>query len=148
MDHSMVISVAEKEPVNTWDTWHLIPTTRPTIPPPPVKTKYVTIPGRNGAIDISTWPTGHVNFQNIDYSVEFIFADDGPYGALADRYSTIMEYLHGQQGSVYLTDDPQYYYLGRFTVKAFKPGKVYSTITIEFDLQPNAIDGWATNEGA
>ena len=35
---------------NSWDTWHLIPTGRPSIAPPAVKTNFVEVPGGNGSL--------------------------------------------------------------------------------------------------
>ena len=40
--------------INTWNDWHLIPSSRPLINPPSFKSNYIDIPGANGSIDAST----------------------------------------------------------------------------------------------
>ena len=119
---------------NTWDDWHLIPSTRPLVAPPPVKTKFVEIPGMDGSYDLTTWLTGRPVYQNRSGSIEFVVAND--YLPWAVAYSNIMNYLHGQRMNMVLEDDPEYYYKGRFSVNSWKSDKWYSTITISYTLNP------------
>ena len=70
MYHS--ITYGEK---NTWDDWHLLPSTRPLFNPPPTKTKQVDIPGANGAIDLSESLTGYPVYENRTGSTEFYVAN-------------------------------------------------------------------------
>lgn len=126
---------------NTWDDWHLVPSSRPVFNPPTVKTKTLEIPGGNGVIDLSEALTGYPLYDNRTGSMEFIVVNDFYEPVKTHRewhevYSDIMNYLHGQRLSAYLEDDEEYYYEGRFAVNEWKSDKNYSTITIEYDVGP------------
>ena len=56
---------------NTWDDWHLIPSSRPLFNPPTPKTKYQDIPGANGKLDLSEALTGYPVYDNRIGSFEF-----------------------------------------------------------------------------
>ena len=119
---------------NTWDDWHLIPVTRPVIAPPQVRSKYVEIPGMDGAYDLTEWLSGRVNYQNRSGTIDFAVENDHmPWHVL---YSTILNYLHGKRMHVILEDDPEYYYDGRMTVNTWKSDKWYSTIAIGYTMDP------------
>ena len=58
--------------INTWDTWWLIPSSRPVINPPGFKSNYIEIPGMDGSIDISTVLTGgYPTYSNRTGSIEY-----------------------------------------------------------------------------
>ena len=151
MYHS--ITFGEK---NTWDDWHLIPTSRPVFNPPAQKVKTIDIPGGDGVIDLSQALTGYPIYQNRTGSFEFIvpngFEPWNP-GTIEKQpwhttYSDIMDYLHGQKLRAVLEDDPEYFYEGRFTVNAWKSANDWSRITIDYDVGPykwyvlSSTDGW------
>lgn len=133
---------------NTWDDWHLIPSERPSVVPPPVVTKFVDIPGMDGSLDLTEALVGRPTYGRRSGKWKFILAND--YGEWQIRYSTIMNYLHGQEMEVRLEDDPDYFYFGRLDVEEFKtdPDQNWSTITIEYNLMPfkydlvSSIDDW------
>ena len=119
---------------NTWDDWHLIPSTRPLFNPPSTKTHYLDIPGGNGKIDLSESLTGYPVYDNRTGSNEFYVANG--YVSWEKLYSEIMNYLHGRTMKAYLEDDPYFYYEGRFEVNQWKSDKYWSTITINYDVYP------------
>lgn len=119
---------------NTWDDWHLIPSSRPVISPPSVRKSAVTIPGAHGSLDTTTLLTGYPLFENRSGSLEF-YVDQG-YWDWTTAYMTIMSYLHGRVRKMILEDDPSWYYEGRFSVNQWKSNKDFSTITINYDLYP------------
>ena len=124
---------------NTWDDWHLIPASRPVIAPPKHNSNMVTIPGMNGAVNISEVLTGYPTFANRTGSLQFYVAND--YWSRWDvAYSTIMSYLHGQSMRMVLEDDQSYYYEGRFTVNQWQSGQTNSMITIDYDVYPYKRD--------
>lgn len=129
MYHS--ITIGDK---NTWDDWHLIPTTRPLFNPPTVKTNLVDIPGGDGALDLTTALSGRPTYNNRTGSWTFI-VQNGFKGWTA-LYSEIMVYLHGQKFKAVLEDDPAYYYEGRFSVNQWKSEKNWSQIVIDYNVQP------------
>lgn len=119
---------------NTWDDWHLIPSTRPVFNPPMLKSKYIDIPGLNGVLDISELFPGRPVFASRKGSLEFIVPPDHLSWEMA--YSNIQLSLHGKLLRAVLEDDPEYFYEGRFAIKDWAPGKNFSTITIDYNVFP------------
>ena len=128
---------------NTWKDWHLVPASRPTFSMPPLKERYVDLPGVNGSIDMTEAVTGYPVYGNRTGSMEFIvmnewYAEDGSYvrGTWHERYSDIANYLHGRRMHAVLEDDPQFYYDGRFKLQEWRSEKDYSRIVIEYSVDP------------
>lgn len=129
MYHS--ITIGDK---NTWDDWHLIPTTRPLFNPPTVKTNLVDIPGGDGALDLTTALSGRPAYNNRTGSWTFIVQNG--FKGWSALYSEIMVYLHGQKFKAILEDDPAYFYEGRFSVNQWKSDKEWSQIVIDYNVAP------------
>lgn len=55
---------------NTWDDWHIVPSSRPVIKPPTKKTNYLDIPGADGNLDLSEALTGYPVYNNREGSIE------------------------------------------------------------------------------
>lgn len=119
---------------NTWDDWHLVPSSRPLFNPPTVKTKFISIPGANGILDLTESLTKYPVYNNREGSIEFIVMND--YWEWHEAYSTIMNYLHGKTMKAVLEDDEEWYYIGRFSVNSWKSEKDYSRIVIDYSLRP------------
>ncbi len=120
---------------NTWDDWHLIPTSRPYMELPEIKTNIIDIPGAYGSLDISESLVGHILYENRQGSLEF-YIDHEYWKSWVDTFHTIASYLHGQRMKCILEDDPGYYYDGRFTVSKWSSEESYSKITIDYDVYP------------
>lgn len=129
MYHS--ITIGEK---NTWDDWHLIPTSRPLFNPPSVKTHLVDIPGGDGVLNLTNALAGRPTFNNRTGSWTFIVQNG--FMDWATLFSEIMVYLHGKTLRAVLEDDPAYYYEGLFFVNQWKSDKDYSQIVIEYNVDP------------
>lgn len=119
---------------NTWDDWRLLPVSRPVFTPPTVKTNYIDVPGGNGLLDLSESLTKYPVYNNRTGSFKFRVMND--YMPWADRYSEIMGYLHGRTMRAILTDDPDYFYQGRFSVDSWDSGDTWSEITIGYNVNP------------
>lgn len=119
---------------NTWDDWHLIPSSRPSVALPEPNTNYVDIPFRDGSLDISEAVTGYMTYKDRSGSWEFYIAND--YHNWVELKQEITNYLHGRKMFVVLEDDPGFFYEGRLKVDEFKSQKVNSTITIGYVLKP------------
>lgn len=117
---------------NTWWDWHIVPTSRPLVNPPEVKTEYVDIPGANGALDYTE--AFGVRYKNREGSWEFMVMNG--YQEWHVLYSEIMDYLHGKSMRVQLESEPGYFYKGRFFVDSWKSGDHYSTVTIRYIMDP------------
>ncbi len=119
---------------NTWTDWHLIPSSRPSFNQPPVKTRFLEIPGAHGQLNMVTIATGRPVYGVRTGSLDFIVAPG--YLSWEITYSNIMNYLHGKTLDASLEDDPVYYYEGQFTVNSWKSGKSFSGITIDYTVNP------------
>ena len=126
---------------NTWNSWHMVPSSRPVINPPSVKSRTVDIPGGNGQLDLTESLTGYPTYSNRTGSIEFIVVNDlnwqNPnHDEWYKLYTNVMSYLHGQKLTMILEDDPEYYYDGRFSVNSWKTDKNNSKITIDYNVAP------------
>ena len=119
---------------NTWNDWHLIPTSRPAIAHPPFTTKYVEIPGSDGYLDLSDYLTGYPVYGARTGSLQFYV--DNEHENWEVIRGKIVRMLHGKKLKMQLTDDPKYYYEGRFTVGNWESGQQRSAITISYQLKP------------
>ncbi len=133
MYHSITI-----DGINTWDDLHLIPTSRPLVNPPSVSMNQVAIPGMDGFIDLTEVLSGRVNYGARQGFWEFIahpdWTDAEPWHY---KYSRIMQLFHGKAVSqVILEDDPFFYYTGRVSVNQWRSGESWSTVTLDYVLQP------------
>lgn len=131
---------------NTWDDWKILPTERPVVAPPKPKTTYIVIPGGNGALDLSESLTGYPVYENRTGSFKFRVMND--YVEWHERYTEIMEHLHGRSMNAILADDPNYFYKGRFSVDSWESGDTWSQITIGYTVDPykwsvlSSVDPW------
>ena len=140
---------------NTWESWHLIPEARPTLPPPPQKTKIAEIQNEDGDVDLSWSTKPYPIFGKREGSFNFIYNPlvqmlhkaYKPWNAL---YSEILEFIHGKNLRMVLEDDPEYYYEGRFWVSSWdsKTDGSGSGITIAYSVMPykvsilSSLDEW------
>lgn len=146
MYHSMTFIKNYYAQKNTWDDWHLIPTSRPVINPPTVKTKEIEIPGSDDVIDLTESLKGYPIYGNREGSLEFIVENGHEEWHLI--YSEILNFLNGQYMKVILEDDLAHYYEGRFSVNEWKSDPHWSVITIDYNLKPyklavhRSIEDW------
>ena len=134
-----------------YEDFGLVPTTRPVIPPPGVKTHNIEIPGTNGTVDLTESLTPFPLYQNRSGSIEFAVVAEHYYWA--DLYSKLMNYLHGHRAMMVLEDDRNWYYDGRFAVNSWNTGSgTCPTVAIDYDVGPYKLsvqtasqmdeDGW------
>lgn len=133
--------------INTWDTWRLIPSSRPVINPPGFKSNYIEIPGMDGSIDISTVLTGgYPTYSNRTGSIEYyVMREYDEYYSWINVYHRIMSYMHGRRFKVILLEDPYYYYTGRMTVNQWRSEKDWSKIVLDYTFDPYKLAVHATN---
>lgn len=130
---------------DTYNSWGLIPTQRPSVPPPSVKTKYVDIPGADSKLDFTSSLVGYPLLENRSGSWNFMidrefvdsnWPDKSIEKSWQDLYSEIMDWLQGNNLCAVLEDDQSWYYVGRFWVSALNSEQKYTTITINYDVKP------------
>ena len=120
---------------NTWDDWFLIPTSRPTMTTPGPQTKYIEVQGVNGSYDNSDYLTPTMKYGDRTGTFEFIVDND--HADWLTIYQAVAIFIHGQKLRMVLSDDPGYYWEGRFTLDDFKSDKTNSKITIGYRVSPN-----------
>ncbi len=128
MYHS--ITITDK---NTYDDFGLMPTSRPLVNPPEVKTAYTDLPSSHGHLDYTEYLLSEVPYGQREGSWEFVCK---PGVAWAEAYSSIMNYTHGQKHKIILEDDPGYVYTGRLSVNQWTSDKEMSTVVIDYNLAP------------
>ena len=119
---------------NTWTDWHIIPLSRPVFLPPPLRVKDIDRVNMDGFVDLSSILSATPLFGNREGSLEFVVAND--YLSWSSTYSMIMNYLHGMRMRAVLSDDPRFYYEGLFEVSEWASNSYFSTITIDYNLDP------------
>ena len=119
---------------HSWHDWHLIPASKPTVPPPELVENFIDIPGANGQLDLTEILNGFPTYKSREAEFDFILDPAG--WSLEEAYTSISNYLHGQRRRVVLADDPDWYYEGRIVVSAAQPGAQYSTIRFRCILDP------------
>ena len=130
--------------LDTYKDFHLIPSSRPTIAMPGVETKFVTIPGRSGSIDLSEYlRKGTPAYGDRSGTFEFVVENDWDIEARPEEfwmtiYPRITNAIHGKRlKMVLLEDDPDYYWEGRFTVDKYEAGDGYhSEVAISYQVEP------------
>lgn len=135
MYHSLIINV-DDDYIDTWDDWKLIPSSRPVIAPPIERTKFVTVPGRDGSLDYSQTVPKRATFDDRTGKIEFYIENDYDGWDWETAYTTICERLKGKRVRFALEDNPSHYYEGLLWVNQLKSDKGHSKITLEYRLHP------------
>lgn len=135
---------------NTWTDWHLVPTSRPVIKIPEIKKYSQDIPGGNGELDFTTSLTGYPVYKNRTGSFEFMVMNRSIDTNLGDAYgynnetntewraiySEISNTLHGKIVYLQSPEWKGWYFKGRLTVNDWKSDSAYSSIVLDYDLEP------------
>ena len=140
MYYSVTFTRDDGQKKNTWEDWHLIPTTPPMVIPPEPDFNFVEIPGRKkGPLDITgVLNNGETTFKNSEGSWDFVRADDEMERPALKR--EIRKFLHGGRMKVQFEEDPDYYWQGRFTVGETTTGKNATAITLEYIIEPTEYE--------
>lgn len=128
MYHSLIISGK-----NTYETWGMVPTSRPVVNPPEVRTTQVDLPAADGVLDYTELLTGRVPYGQRTGSWEFTLR---PGVKWVQVYTSLLNELHGLQHTIVLEDDPRFQYTGRLSVSAWKSDPSRTTVTIDYNLSP------------
>ena len=119
---------------HSWNDWHLVPSQKPIIKMPEIKTKTVDIPGAHGIIDLSEALTGYPVYGMRTGSLNFV--NSNGYDSWQRVNMDMAEYLHGRLLKMVLLDDPDYYYEGRFSLVDRVSESSRDKITINYVLNP------------
>lgn len=99
---------------HSFDDFELVMTEK-NISPPEVQTKYVEVPGRNGAIDMTELLTGDVRYRCREISCKFFTRRRVQEWSCF--ISELMNAFHGQNCRLIFDDDASFYWTGRVFVE-------------------------------
>ena len=120
---------------NTAEDWGLTMSTKK-IPLPAPKTTLVSVPGRDGDIDMTEALDGVVHYDDRPASFVFELLDGTPKKRI-ELVNEISRALHGKLLRIIDQDDyPGYYLIGRVSVTDISHNKAYSTIKVSATCRP------------
>ena len=93
----------------------------------------VEIPGGDGVLDLTEF------FDEIKYknrTLSFEFTTQVPTEQFMEQFSKVQNALHGQKMNIILTEDPDWYYIGRISVSEWKADRNIGKLTIDCDCDP------------
>lgn len=116
---------------------------------PDIQSNFITVPYRNGLLDLTESEHTRVRYANRTLSFSFFYRSD--MRNWKDVYSEIMNYCHGKHQRIILDSDPFYYYEGRMRVSSKKEDALHASLTISVDAQPyrrpnaSTVEQWLWN---
>ena len=128
----MINDVIFNNEKSAYDDWDIV-LTKAEIPLPTTKTSTVNINGADGVLDLSEVLTGDIVYNNRTIKLTFEMMDDTDYYNLI---SEISNYLHGKRITVNLTNDEDYYYVGRASISNWECVKRKGKIVVSVDCDP------------
>lgn len=97
------------------------------------KTELIDIPGSDGVLDFTEYH-GEVKYKNRPLS--FTFETIVPPSQFMTVFSTVQNLLHGKRMQIQLSEEPDYYYIGRISVNEWKAEKRIGRFTVDCDCEP------------
>ena len=151
MDHSLLftkLNDVNQIEYDTWNKWGLIPSERPTLVQPAPVYRYVEIPGRDGPLDMTDYLIGRPTYSDRKGTFEFYVDTDFKLDNITNDWvakrNSLVQFFDGSKMRMRMADEPNIYYIGRFHLREYRPGATYSTISIEYEIEPyryNVSDG-------
>lgn len=108
------------------------------ISPPEPKINKVSIPLRDGSIDLTESLTDDVKFEERKITITCKVID--PIEQWNSKVSEISNYLHGKTKKIVFDDDAEFYYIGRLKVNEWTSNKNIGTLVIEGTVDPYKYD--------
>jgi hypothetical protein len=103
---------------------------------PTPQTTYLTIPGRDGSLDLSTTLDGMMHYQDRKITLTFQSTAQLSGKLWSVFLSDLLALIHGVESEIAFDGDDDYYYTGRGTVTDCSlKGPLYS-VTVEFVCAP------------
>lgn len=127
-----MIRTVKFDDFDSWLDYHLVRTST-TIGQPEPKTNTVEVEGSDGVLDFTEY-FGEVFYKNRTISLEF--QTQVPVEEFPKLFSRIQNDLHGRSMRIKLSEDPEFYYVGRVSVSEWKSNGRIGQLTIEADCEP------------
>ena len=128
-------------PTFTWDTFHLIPQSRPSVSIPKPNYTIVTIPNSSKRLNITEFLPGGMTFES--RVGEWIFyIDHNQWPDWTRSHYELERYFNGSKMLVSLDDDSDDIYEGRIHLSNYEASENYSQVTIAYDLDADPISDY------
>lgn len=110
------------------------------ITPPKPKTYRISVAAADGDIDISEALTGgDIKYERRTITIEFAVLGDNR--SIQDKYSEVMNAVHGKEfAEIVFDDDGNYYYTGRVSATALSNEPLRGVITVQCIVDPYKYD--------
>jgi phage-related protein len=99
---------------------------------PSPKVETINITGGDGVLDFTEY-FGEVKYNNRNIKLNFTSLVKNDF---LSHFSLLQNMLHGQRFKITFSDDPDFYYVGRISLDAWKSNKNICTFTATIDCQP------------
>ena len=103
------------------------------VQPAEPKLNLVNIPGADGTKDASELPGGRLTYKDRKVTWTFALYPGDSWDA---KHRQVSNALNGKRCKITLDTNPDYYFLGRLTVKKYNVNKVLRQITVESTCTP------------
>jgi len=102
---------------------------------PTVQTKFVSVPMRDGSVDLTNAVSDAVRYKDRTIKIKLLRmkADE-------TKLTNLASYLHGQRRQIIFGDDIGYYYEGRISIASVTRAKGTMSITLEAVCDPYKYD--------
>lgn len=119
---------------HTGNDWGLILNSKYYDPPKP-KTKYLSVDGRDGDLDLSETLTGEIKYENRNGKYKFLMTN-GTYKDRENLIAEILKAVHGRKMKIMIDDDLDHYMYGRCEISGIKNSNAYGEFTISTECDP------------
>ena len=107
------------------------------IPMPKVQTNYVSIPGRNGMLDLSE-SYGSVKYRDRNIAITMY--------AVGAVVSELVNAVHGKNMNITFSKDSSFFYVGRVDVSGIAKHNGYCQISVSVNAEPYKLKQSATTK--
>ncbi len=99
---------------------------------PSVQTKFVSVPLRNGSLDLSEILTDDVKYGDRPINIRLLYQGNN----LLMVYSDLQNFIHGKRFNVIFDEDANFFYVGRFEVAGYEVTNYGGKINLKGTCDP------------
>lgn len=108
------------------------------ISPPSPQISTVTVPMRDGSIDLTESLTDDIKYN--DRKITLTFSLIGSKATWDSKFSDIANLIHGQKMKIIFDEDPAFYWYGRASINNWTTDKRLGTMVVEATVEPFKYD--------
>lgn len=128
------VTIGEK---HSYNDWGMILSSQVISPPIP-QTNMVSVPMRDGSIDLTETLSEDVKYA--DRTLTFTFSVIDARDTWSSKVSEIQNYIHGKRLRIVCDADPGFYYVGRVSVNEWNSEKSVGKLVVECTVEPFKYD--------